>query len=1202
MTSDNDVPPTRLNHITNSFTPYSVGRRRRRYRNTAESTPEPSSNKRPFFLSAPQEHDIHHQAPSGHSSSRPAARVVSNNPLAIDRDYPISASQYRHIASSRRSPSAMMYRPYGTQPAMQAFEVSPRPGPAPEGMPGYNQQHQAKASQHGYTPAPQHAPSENGLDRKNSGSKHAVQDEDDDLDGPGSKRRRVQRACDVCRRKKIRCDGFQPEKNACSNCITYGQECKFEEAAKRRAPPRSYVEALEARMERMDRLVQELAPGVDFCERIGRPVRLPDDTNKDKDGSQKASSTFVKPSPPIEPSQPASSILPSDPSQREALIARLGGSHVSPSPNDTDSDEGSSAAYHDEDIAFVTTRTMQPGNGPQLEVCFRQNPAEEQAQAESSPSGQGIESVADEPASFIGNSSNFHLVPALGKINSAHKEAIEGWSKESHLELESQKGLRPAYWSMPKCLTANPFQDLEENASIREKDFIRECWPVPDLEKKLVDTYFAWPHRAYPVLNEAVFRKDLGDPAKRDNEEWSMVALAVFALASRYVDDPRVLQDDLKGEHVLNTRGAKWYNACRRIGFRLLWPSPNLLHMQAMVLTVIYINGTPLAHTLGWSVLGLIFRLLQASGAHRKVTAARLGFSTYIEESWKRLWWVTYMLDREMATSFGRPMAAQDEDFDVEKPQEIDDDILAMPKSPSSGVPKQPVGKPASISGFVCGLKLDEILGRTLRTIYAISKAKASRGVVGRGWDQLIVAEIDSSLNLWLDEVPSHLTYNPDEPNSEWLLQSTLLYSKYYYCQILVHRPFIAGPKTNSSLNFPSLAITTNAARSCIQMMWTLHERNLLDAGGSTAVLRTFEAGCVLLLVGWGSKKTGQKPSSSTLSDIKKSLKIMRIMESKWVLAGRLGDLLAMLLRAIRQNPDGTMNNEIQLTEEEDDSGKGSHVGDNSDLSLRVTFDSGRSRKAKPQSGANKQPLPLSTQDLGTAFSASSSESQTAVSGVSTPDFSGLSSLNNGAPDWPTQLRQAGNSEQSDPSARIPQGDSNPFAEFLPRSGSIGGGLDANFGSPLDMPSFASALFGTSGTPGNFFGTQGNNPYLAQTPGAQNYFSSSGFPASMTSSGPSAEGTDGSMQSDPSHAGLQTLSNMSDSSSWSGANGNQQHDMMPPPNRASIVQQQRQHQASTPQQQPQINTSDPFNDVFRDLWTAQEIFASDANTANHFHF
>lgn len=50
-------------------------------------------------------------------------------------------------------------------------------------------------------------------------------------------------------------------------------------------------------------------------------------------------------------------------------------------------------------------------------------------------------------------------------------------------------------------------------------------------------------------------------------------------------------------------------------------------------------------------------------------------------------------------------------------------------------------------------------------------------------------------------------------------LQSASLYSHYYHLQILVHRPFIPSPRKPSPLSFPSLAICTNAARSCAHVV-----------------------------------------------------------------------------------------------------------------------------------------------------------------------------------------------------------------------------------------------------------------------------------------------------------------------------------------------------------------------------------------------
>lgn len=39
---------------------------------------------------------------------------------------------------------------------------------------------------------------------------------------------------------------------------------------------------------------------------------------------------------------------------------------------------------------------------------------------------------------------------------------------------------------------------------------------------------------------------------------------------------------------------------------------------------------------------------------------------------------------------------------------------------------------------------------------YAMNKTKARYGIKGPGWEQTIVAELDSALNSWLDEVPPH--------------------------------------------------------------------------------------------------------------------------------------------------------------------------------------------------------------------------------------------------------------------------------------------------------------------------------------------------------------------------------------------------------------------------------------------------------------
>lgn len=113
---------------------------------------------------------------------------------------------------------------------------------------------------------------------------------------------------------------------------------------------------------------------------------------------------------------------------------------------------------------------------------------------------------------------------------------------------------------------------------------------------------------------------------------------------------------------------------------------------------------------------------------------------------------------------------------------------------------------------------------------YAINKSKILLGFVGPQWEEKIVVELESALNKWADSVPDHrklflavlihskhplVRWDPNREDDTFFNQSASLYCFYYHIQILVHRPFIPSPRRPVPLPFPSLAICTNAARSC---------------------------------------------------------------------------------------------------------------------------------------------------------------------------------------------------------------------------------------------------------------------------------------------------------------------------------------------------------------------------------------------------
>ncbi|KAI9471854.1 MAG: fungal-specific transcription factor domain-containing protein [Benjaminiella poitrasii] len=76
-----------------------------------------------------------------------------------------------------------------------------------------------------------------------------------------TKRTRITRACDTCRRKKIKCD--VDTNRPCTTCKQYDWECTFNDTAKKRGPPKGYIESLETRLEKMEQLLKNIGSGND---------------------------------------------------------------------------------------------------------------------------------------------------------------------------------------------------------------------------------------------------------------------------------------------------------------------------------------------------------------------------------------------------------------------------------------------------------------------------------------------------------------------------------------------------------------------------------------------------------------------------------------------------------------------------------------------------------------------------------------------------------------------------------------------------------------------------------------------------------------------------------------------------------------------------------------------------------------------------
>ncbi|KAH9910329.1 fungal-specific transcription factor domain-containing protein [Epithele typhae] len=644
------------------------------------------------------------------------------------------------------------------------------------------------------------------------------EDYNDDF-GQNAKKRRIQRACDMCRRKKS--DAAQMAGNRCSNCVSYRLECTYVEAAKKRGPPKGYVESLETRLEKMENLLNKLCPNADFSKELGGSF--------DRDGWTTDRGDALGGSGFSIPTTPGPGTISSPP----ALSSSAG----------TPSHEADEFDPSDDEI--VAQRTIV----------------------------QNLKKMSVNPSSmrYHGKSSSLLFIQTAMDL----KHEYAGVEMPNSFDPDAPPAFlrrRQQYWSLHPWLTSNVQDEHSPH-----KDF-----PPADLLATLVDLYFTNVNDYMPLLHRPTLEQGIREGMHLHDEGFGSTVLLVCANGSRFTDDPRVLLD---GNEIPQSAGWKWFQQVQMVRKSLLAP-PRLYDLQIYALTAEFLQGTS-APQACWTIIGIGIRMAQDVGAHRKKVYSST--PTIEEELWRRAFWSLVAMDRTTSFSLGRPCAIQDEDFDADLPTECDDEYwVASDAGPAF---KQPPGTPSKITFFNCFVRLHQILAFAMRTIYSINKSKALLGFVGQQWEQHIVAELDSALNKWIDSVPDHLRWDPTRENVLFLNQSAVLFAHYYQLQIAVHRPFIPSPRKPSPLSFPSLAICTNAARSCIHVLDIQHGRSGKPIWFCQMAL--FTAGIVLLLNIWGGKRSGLSTDpAKEMADVHKCMKMLRILEPQWHTAGRLWDIL----------------------------------------------------------------------------------------------------------------------------------------------------------------------------------------------------------------------------------------------------------------------------------------------------------------------
>ncbi|KAJ7065870.1 fungal-specific transcription factor domain-containing protein [Mycena amicta] len=678
---------------------------------------------------------------------------------------------------------------------------------------------------------------------------------DEDHDNPvPTKKRRVQRACDWCRRKKRAGDGLRMAEKKCTNCIENGLDCTFAGAETQR---RSYVDVLEARLELTESLLRKL-------------------------GSSNAVATASwSPSSPITTHKSVSIPPPPPPGPGVELAALTIRSMNTPAP---------APAPHDDDLAHIAlTQDMEDLSVSQHRERFHGKSSGAMLVKAAVLAREGYEEKE-----MPWTSRRMHYwtynpakdkIPHAGPFVFPPNDLLHSLISLYFLHQNTYYPLlhRPSFMHsvftdalhvtdasfgaivLLVCAIGARFSD-DERVCPPGAEPLRIGWQFFDQLPLVIDHLFVRPtlyHLQFYCLATAFL--EFSTPASC----WTLIGIGI-----------RLAQD--VGAHRLQNFGpgakptvegelwkrAFWVLVCmdRQVSTALGRPCTTQYEDFDAELPIEVDDEFWEADTVAEVKINKDMGPLSAASAGAIPTPA--------------------------ATPPEHRSAAEDGDDAAETtpPQ-------TKPAKSSGPAPfTQPTGRPSAVTFFNCLIRLNNILGFSLQLLYGLNKAKALLAHRDDAWEEHIVAELDSALNGWVDSIPAHLRWDPNRPRTPqddlFFDQSALLYCSYYAVQMTIHRPFIPAVRNGAPTSLPSLAICTNAARSASHIIETSRLRK--NGTPVPALLSpAFTAGLVLLLNVWSGKRTGLPPHmNSAMIEVHKCMASIRVCEGRWQSAGLSWDLL----------------------------------------------------------------------------------------------------------------------------------------------------------------------------------------------------------------------------------------------------------------------------------------------------------------------
>jgi hypothetical protein len=244
--------------------------------------------------------------------------------------------------------------------------------------------------------------------------------------------------------------------------------------------------------------------------------------------------------------------------------------------------------------------------------------------------------------------------------------------------------------------------------------------------------------------------------------------------------------------------------------------APSLSSIQALLGIAIFLQATPVPRSYSLLVANAI-RLGHSIGLHRQESYHN-GMPMAEIEQRKRVFWLCYILDRDISMRSGQPPVQHDDDIDVNLPSD----------SLSEGVGYIFLADGLWPMNFLrLRIQLAVIQGAIYRELYS---AKATKQSDDRR--AVVVRELDERLKQWKNSTsiefhPDFLKQKLQEPFD--ILHIVILHFTYFNCLILIHRSSFQNmswkTRAPNSIepfnprNFSSKPVVIETARSALNLL-----------------------------------------------------------------------------------------------------------------------------------------------------------------------------------------------------------------------------------------------------------------------------------------------------------------------------------------------------------------------------------------------